>query len=262
MSFEYYPFDDICGDIHAKLIRQSAMMGDIRRRLDLDGVPPGVPRIISEYGFSAYSGRAMAEMPSALLMAGIVGQWLTLGGQAAYMFGYGPNVPVNQHLPCAGYGNMMPFLADAAGQATQPMPSYHTGRLLTRIWTLPGHRVHSLIGARVEGSGNGDVVAYAVLRPDRRLAILLINRSASRSYSLELAKKNARGDIATLLGPADVYIYGPQQYAWLEAGDRSRPLRDEPPAHHREPKGDGRLALPAESLAIYVLDQASPRSSP
>ena len=30
------------------------------------------------------------------------------------MFGYGPNVPVNQPLPCAGYGNMMLQMADAS----------------------------------------------------------------------------------------------------------------------------------------------------
>jgi hypothetical protein len=259
MSFEYYPFDDICGDIHAKLIRQSAMMQEIARRLDGDGVPPGTPRIITEYGFSAYSGRAMSEMPGALLMAGIVGQWLSLEGHAAYMFGYGPNLPVNQHLPCAGYGNMMPFLSDSNGQATLPMPSYYTGRLLTQVWTLPGHGLHRMIDASVEGPDDGDVVAYAVLRPDHKLAVLLINRSATRSHNLLLVGKDARGSIANLQGPADIYSYGPDQYAWLDAGEQSRPSRDKPPVRRRQPRGSARITLPAATLAVYVVKASAIR---
>ncbi|HEX8058730.1 MAG TPA: discoidin domain-containing protein [Novosphingobium sp.] len=259
LSFEYYPFDDICGDIHAKLIQQSAMMQEIARNLDRDGVPPATPRIITEYGFSAYSGRAMSEMPSALLMAGIVGQWLNLGGHAAYMFGYGPNVPVNQHLPCAGYGNMMPFLADANGQATLPMPSYHVGRLLTRVWTVPGHAPHRMIDARVEGSDEADVVAYAVLRPDHKLAVLLINRSATRTHRLLLAGRDARGSVTDIQGPAELYSYGPDQYAWHDAGEQSRPSRDEPPIRRHQPKGTARIELPPATLAVYVAKAASGR---
>ena len=48
----------------------------IVERLTREGVPAGVPRVISEYGFSAYSGRAMAQIESGLLMADIVGQFL------------------------------------------------------------------------------------------------------------------------------------------------------------------------------------------
>jgi len=259
MSFEYYPFDDICGDIHAKLIQQSAMMQQIARNLDNDGVPPGTPRIITEYGFSAYSGRAMSEMPSALLMAGIVGQWLSLGGHAAYMFGYGPNVPVNQHLPCAGYGNMMPFLADAKGQATLPMPSYHTSRLLTRLWTRPGHALHRMVDARVEGPDDADVVAYAVLRPDHRLAVLLINRSATRRYRLTMAGRDVRGTISDIQGQADIYFYGPQQYAWRDAGEQSGPSRDDPPVRRHQPRGNARIELPAATLAVYLVKAAAVR---
>jgi hypothetical protein len=251
VSFEYYPFDDICGDIHAKLIHQSAMLDEIDHRLDSDGLSRSIPRIITEYGFSAYSGRAMSEMPSALLMAGIAGQWLSLGGSAAYMFGYGPSVPVNQHLPCAGFGNMMLHMADPAGQARQPMPSYYTARLLTQIWTLPGHGLHRLVNAQVEGAGaEPEVVAYAVERPDRRLAVLLINRSGSHAHRLVLAKRGADG----FAGAADIYSYGPAQYAWLDAGEQSRPARSFPPAHSRQPAGEA-ITLPPQTLAVVVLAQ-------
>lgn len=248
VSFEYYPFDDICGDIHAKLIHQSAMMDEIARRLDGDGLPRSIPRIITEYGFSAYSGRAMSEMPSALLMAGINAQWLTLGGKAAYLFGYGPNVPINQHLPCAGYGNMMLHLADAKGQAAQAMPSYWTARLLTGAWTLPGHGLHRLVETRVEGAGaEPEAVAYAVERPDGRIAVLLINRSPTRAQRLVLTTPN--GGFA---GQADISTYGPAQYAWHDAGERSRPSRSLPPVRRRQTAA-APILLPPETLAVAVL---------
>lgn len=246
VSFEYYPFDDICGDIHAKLIQQTAMMNDIAKRLDADGLPRSIPRIISEYGFSAYSGRAMSEMPSALLMAGIAGQWLSLGGSTAYMFGYGPSVPVNQHLPCAGYGNMMLFMADANGRAAQPMPSYYTARLLTHVWTLPGHGLHRIVDTRVEGAGvEPDVVAYTVLRSDNRLAVMLINRSAVRVHRMVLAGQG-------MSGLADIQSYGARQYAWLDAGEKSRVLRSLPPAHHRQ-SAMAPITMAPSSIAIVVV---------
>lgn len=256
VSFEYYPFDDICGDIHAKLIEQTGMMDDIAQRFDSDGVPRSVPRIITEYGFSAYSGRAMSEMPSALLMAGIVGQWLHLGGDAAYMFGYGPATPVNQHLPCAGYGNMMLQMADARGQATTPMPSFYTARLLTQVWTLPGHGLHRMVDANIRGGGLApDVVAYAVERPDHRIAVLLINRSAGLTHRASLMVK---GTANPLQGAVDLYSYGAAQYAWRDAGERSRPLRSLPPAHRLQDATAPIVMAPA-SLVVAVLPAPAKR---
>lgn len=43
LSFEYYPFDDICGDIHAKLIEQNGLLPAAMQRFDRDGVPRPVP---------------------------------------------------------------------------------------------------------------------------------------------------------------------------------------------------------------------------
>ncbi len=253
LSFEFYPFDNICGDLHRKLIAQTHMMDAIATRLDRDGVPRDVPRLISEYGFSAFSGRAMSEMPSALLMADINGEWLKLGGAAAYMFGYGPNVPTNQHQRCAGFGNMMLFMADDEGQAAQPMPSLRTARLLTQVWTLPGHRLHRMMATAVSGMTNENVKAYAVRRPDGRLAVLAINRSARHTYRLPLKVKQDSGRIAPLSAPAESYSYGPAQYSWLDAGPKSHPLRNEPPAHRTVPRGAIEIALPPETISVTVV---------
>jgi hypothetical protein len=241
-SFEHYPFDDICGDIHGKLVAEDEMLEGMLGRLRAEGLPKQAPLVISEYGFSAFSGQAMVEMPSALLQADIVGHFLSQGGSTAYMFGYGPNWPINQHLPCAGYGNMAPFLADPQGQAADPLPSFYTSRLLTSVWLQPGHGLHRLYAARVEGlpaSQAGRVVAYAALRPDGRLATLVLNRSPERTFSMRI-------DAA-----ADVHQYGPAQYRWRADGAQGRPALDLPPAHWRAASGAD-VVLPADGLTVIV----------
>jgi len=254
MSFEFYPFDDICGDIHAKLIDQDQLLSEVMTRFEKDGIPPSVPKIISEYGFSAFSGRAMSEMPSALLMANIAGRWLSLGGSAAYMFGYGPTWPSNQHLPCAGYGNMMLHMADPDGQARQPMPSYFTARLLTQAWTVPGHGLHRLVATRVEGAGDSTpVAAFSVLRPDHRLAVMLVNRSATQAYKLVLIGQGAKGEARPLSGPVRLWSYGAPQYSWADQGAESHPLRTEPPAQRNGAKGPAKVEVPADSIVVAVL---------
>ncbi|MEO0062190.1 MAG: hypothetical protein RLZZ08_750 [Pseudomonadota bacterium] len=261
VTFEYYPFDDICGDIHAKLIGQNALLEAAMHRFDQDGVPAAVPRIISEYGFSAFSGRAMAEMPSALLMAGIAGQWLQLGGNATYMFGYQPNTPINQHQPCAGYGNMMLFMADAAGQAKTAMPSFYTARLLTRHWLQPGHALHRLLGADIVGMPGGEAVAYAVRRPDGRLAVLMINRSPDHPVRLALTRKDNLGAVTPLGGRGTLYSYGPAQYAWRDAGPESHPAFSHPPAQSRLPAGPLIVTLPPDTLAVAVVQDRTPTTA-
>lgn len=253
VTFEYYPFDDICGDIHAKLLEQDHLLGEAMHRFEEDGVPERVPRIISEYGFSAYSGRAMSEMPSALLMAGIAGRWISLGGSAAYMFGYAPDVPINQHQPCAGYGNMMLFMADRNGQASTPMPSYYTARLLSGGWMSPGHGLHRMLATTVEDMPHGEVATFALRRPDGKLAVLMVNRSLKQSFRLDLTGRTREGTRKQLSGPAVLYSYGPKQYVWLDRGPASRPVRSRPPVRSMLRKGPVVLTVPPDTLEVAVL---------
>jgi hypothetical protein len=241
-STEHYPFDDICGDIHARLIQQNHQLQAAFARLAAEGVPRTIPWIISEYGFSAYSGRAMADMPSALLMANIVGQFLDQGGATAYMFGYGPNVPINQHQACAGYGNMMLFMADAKGQATTPMPSYETARLLTHGWLMPAGP-HRILASTVSGIPGEWVKSYAVARPDGRIGLLLLNRDPAHGHALRLPSPARAGQMLR---------YGPAQYAWADEGPASHPSRSLPPARSTLAAGTQSITLPPDSLTVIL----------
>lgn len=258
VSFEYYPVETMCGDINAALITQTAWLKDAVRTLRADGTPKATPLIITEYGLSAHAGRAMSELPSALLMGQIVGEWLQLGGKAAYMFGYPPNTPFNQTNPCAGFGNMTPFIADGDGQARTPTPTYYAARLLTGVWTQPGHGAHRSLPAEVTDMPGDEVRAYAVRRPDGRLAVMAINRSRDRRYRLTLAvRRKPGGGWTPLQGPARISAYGPDQYAWIDAGPDSAPLRSLPPVTGQLGPGPMVLDLGPDSLAVIV--EAPPR---
>ncbi|WP_293907354.1 discoidin domain-containing protein [Phenylobacterium sp.] len=248
-SFEHYPFDDICGDIYGKLVAQSGLMARLMDRVRKEGVPTTIPWHIAEYGFSAFSGRAEAELPSALLMANIAGQFLTAGGDGAYLFGYGPNEPVNQHQPCAGYGNLMLFTADEAGQAVASTPTFQTARLLTGAWLQPTGP-HRLYAARVDTGDPRDadaVKAFVALRPDGRLGVMIVNRDPKRAFTLYLAAGRA------LLGPAELWSYSAAQYEWIDAGPQSHPGRNLPPAHVSQPAFDGRIEVLPASLTVVVV---------
>ena len=57
LSFEFYPFDNICADAAPHLLeipeRLGAMMASLRR----DGVPADIPWLLTEYGYSVFAGR-------------------------------------------------------------------------------------------------------------------------------------------------------------------------------------------------------------
>ncbi|NBC35081.1 hypothetical protein GTZ99_00745 [Novosphingobium sp. FSY-8] len=250
-SFEFYPFDDICGAIPPKLIEEEALMHTLMQRLSDEGVGPGIPRIITEYGFSAYSGRAMSEMPSALLMANIIAQFLQEGGDAAYLFGYVPNWPINQNMPCAGYGNMMLHMADPKAQAGTPLPSYHTARMLTGDWMMPrgGHR---FLPVEVTHGADPSLRLYALRRPDGRLGLLAINRSTDRTVSLRVSAQGGVGAARPISGRVRISTFGPDQYVWLDQGPQSRPGRSLPAASHSADVRDLEIVVKPLSLTTVI----------
>jgi hypothetical protein len=260
-SFEHFPFDDICGDVHAKLLEENQVMRTAIARFAADGVPRDIPWVISEYGFSAFAGRAMSEMPSALLMADIIGQFLGAGGGAVYLYGYGPDLPMNESLPCNGFGNMMLYTADGNGQAVQPMPSFEAARLITKGWLMPGGGRHELLPSSVKGGKGEWIKSYAVRRPDHRLGLLLINRSPTKPFTVHLMTRNRKGQITVIRGPAQVMQYGPRQYVWQDSGADSHPSRSEPPVISHMDGPSLSITLPPESLTVVAEELAKEERS-
>lgn len=246
-SFEHFPFDDMCGSIEEKLLERGARTEATFKRLDEDGVPRSIPWIVSEYGFSAFAGEAMVEMPSAVLHADLVADFLEHGGARTYLYGYSPGYPLKGQKPCAGRGNMMLWEADRRHRARWAMPTYYTARMLAFDWALRGGGKNALFHAATtaaDGRGRALVTAYPLLRPDGLWSVLLVNRS-SHPVETRLSFNGAQPPSAAALR---VFRYSPKQYAWDKA--KARPLRDLPPEETRLAGWSSPLRLPALSLTI------------
>lgn len=254
-SFEHYAFDDVCAPLGRMLRDETDLMNQSMSDAAANGVPKTIPWIISEYGFSPFSGRAMSEVPNALFAADVVGHFLSLGGDTAFMFGYTPDVPINQIFPCAGYGNMMLFQADGDGRARWPMPVYYAEQMMMSDWGAPANQPHRLFAAAsklADAKGRPFVVAYPLLGPDGRWSVMLINRDETRAHGISVRFRGPGG--LTPFGTGDSLTavqYSPAQYEWLDRGPASHPARDLPP-NRFEVAGGKAVLLPAFSLTVLT----------
>lgn len=253
-SFEWYPFDNACQQTGPQLDSASALLHSSISNLRSAGVPAGIPWIITEYGYSAHAGPAEIGLSAALFNVDAVADFLSLGGSQAYLYGYEPTYP--EHQPgCRGWGNNMLFVADSDGQAWVPTATYWGARLLTRAWTDSTGGMHQLFPARMI-PGRTETAArlpsvYAVLRPDGRWGILLINRDAGRSWSIDL---KFAGESSGAPGcPREEWRYDDRQYRWHANGPDGYPDRSEPPVHSLVSMCSESVALHPGSITVVTM---------
>ena len=87
------------------------------------------------------------------------------------------------------------------------------------------------------------MTAYAVHRPDRRLALMLVNKDPRRAWTVDIRWGRAIGS------RVDVFGYSSAQYVWHAHGDRGFAQPDRPPAHGRRPSA-APVTLPPWSLTV------------
>ncbi|MGA3024750.1 MAG: discoidin domain-containing protein [Bryobacteraceae bacterium] len=235
-SFEWYPFDDVCAPAPPQLRAAAGLLAGTVQRFRGEGLPADLPILISEYGWSAYGARAEVDMEGALLNAEIAAQFLALGGEQCFLYGWEPNELLHER-SCA-WGNNM--LLQMTGPATIPMATWHAARLITGRWLLPAG-VHQLLPAV---SDLASVASYAVRRPDGSVAVLLLNKDAEHDYSLRLP-----------LTAATLYQFSGRQYRWVAKGAGGHPSRSLPP--ETRPLADG-AAFTVAPLSITVVAGRSP----
>ncbi len=224
LSFEWYPFDDVCGDV-AKQLAQSAdlFLGALRK------FPGNIPLYMTEYGYSAYGAQAEVDLPGAILNAETVALFLTEGGARAYLYGYEPGELLHDRR-CT-WGNNMLFLD------SKPTATYWAARLLTDSWADPqggSHRTHRVT------TGSSLVSAYALRRPTGELAILVANKSPNLTQSIA----------SPFEGPFTVTQFSAAQYAWHAAGERSSVARSAAPV--KTGQAAGPVLLPPYSLTVIT----------
>ncbi|MFO1372237.1 MAG: discoidin domain-containing protein [Candidatus Competibacteraceae bacterium] len=234
LSFEWYPFDDVCAPPMANLLRAPALLSAAVANLYTQGLSRDMPLLITEYGYSAFSTQTEVDLPGALFNAETVGTFLKLGGDTAYLYGIEPT-PLYKEADCDTWGNNTLFLSDDQRRILARTATYHGAKLLTHHWlgnpTLP----HKLYPAHVEFSapeGVAPLSAYAVQRPDGRWAVLLVNKDPEREWAVALRVAGPKSDSAVpLQGPGDLYQFSTAQYRWQANGDKGRPLYSRPPKH-------------------------------
>lgn len=234
-SFEWYPFDDVCGDQAAQLAEHPAMLADLMRRQEDAGLPKDIPKIITEYGYSSFAGKVELELPGSIVNSETAAQFLAIGGDVSYFYGLEPNWVFQEEegKPCDSWGNLMLFQFYDEFQI-RPVATFHALQLVTKQWVSPDggrHTVYPAAGAVTNAKGQPLVTAYTVRRPDGRLAVMLFNKDPKRPVNVRI-QLSSKGKVA-LPGKLDLYQYSSEQWVWYDekaARSHGFPKKDKPPA--------------------------------
>ena len=239
----------MCAPPAPQLAQHAALFAASMQSLERDGLPHSLPWIITEYGYSAFAGRAEVELPGAILNAEIAAQFLTMGGSAAYLYGYEPNEVINEREVCDAWGNLMLLQQNEAGRPPVPLPCYYGAKLLTQEWAIPGNGLHEIFPA---ASANPLVKAFAVRRPDGQWAVLLLNKNPKQPCAVRLNFRDSKtGKVGGFRGKWRIAQYSPKQYQWKADGENGRPLRNLPPKISTVPApNNARFVLPAYSITV------------
>lgn len=234
-SFEWYPWDDTHANPYGQLVKTPALLRRFMARERAAGTPTNIPWLMTEYGYSAFSGEAEVDLPGGILNADSVATFLEEGGNAAYLYGYEPDQLIAE-TPGA-WGNLMMLLADDDGNAKWRLPTFWVARMMSHVWAASGSvEVLSATG------GNQDIGAYPVRRPDGSIAVLIVNRNPKLAAHLQVAGYD-RGRL---------WAYGPQQYRWQANGENGRPVRCMPPAVVWVDAGRG-FSIQPSSVNVLVM---------
>jgi hypothetical protein len=105
------------------------------------------------------------------------------------------------------------------------------------------------------------VAAYALHRPDRRLALLLLNKDPRSRHSVGV-ELSAGGRHRPLTGPLTIEQLSSAQYLWHAAGERGYPRRDRPPARRLLDAAPAGLELPPLSITVLRTDGPPAEAAP
>ncbi len=231
------------------------MLTDALHELQEGGLTHDIPWIMSEYGYSAFGARAEVDLDGALLNADAVAHFLTLGGDAAYLYGYEPSEVISEQ-SCSS-GNNMLFFRDHAGHITKPTATYWGARLLTQEWVKPGkegHEIYPAVSDVRNRNGQPLLTAYAVHRPDGLWSMLLINKDREHAYlTTQVFQNNASGSIERFAGQLDLYQYSRKQYVLGGPPNKPYPIKADQPEHRLIQSSSPRptsISLPPYSLTV------------
>jgi hypothetical protein len=231
-SFEFYPFDNICADAAPQLRETPKRLNAMLASLRADGVPTTIPWLMSEYGYSVFSGRHEVDIEGALFNADTVGTFLNLGGTKAYLYGYEPNY-LQDELKCS-WGNLMMLQLNPKDDAVNRLSTYYAAQLITKEWMQPTKEAHEIFPVTIKQKNSASlpvVTVYAIRRPDKQWALLAINKHPNRAAQLKVQFDipGAQQQVS-FAGQVEVIQFSREQYTWHNDGPNGHPTRSLPPA--------------------------------
>jgi F5/8 type C domain. len=248
-STEWYPFDNICAPPSPQLKIQPSMLQIALRPFIKNILPPHTPIYLTEYGYSAYAGRPEVEIEGALMYADIVASFLTLGGNKSFLYGYEPTF-LDQTNHC-DWGNNMIFGMDDSGTIQYHTAAYYSMQMITKQWATPSDSLLKVFKVNVL-TGNSDSLslsAYAILKPDHKWSILIINKDSSRSFTGKVSVHNFQNHDIRFIKSMHVWQYSGKQYQWLNNGGDGHPIKNLPPKEF-DLKNNKKLVLPPFSMTV------------
>lgn len=255
-SFEWYPFDDVCGDAGVQMRSNPAMLADVLKRQEDAGLPKDIPKVITEIGFSSFAGQAEVEMPGAIVNVESVTKFLELGGDTTFAYGIEPAWVFQEREGerCNSWGNLMHFQF-YNDHDTRPIATYEGARLLTGEWVEPGAGQHAMLAVNTTSptaQGGPTVTAYAVRRPDKNVSVMLFNKDLQQTTSVRL--EDVQRPLLQLGEEMEMVQYSGQQYQWDPtpgSDSRGRPAKNLPPVRTTIDTTNGAVAdLPPNSITV------------
>lgn len=235
LTFEWYPFDEILLPAPELLCKQT---GSLRRAMSLlqhGGVPKSMPLLITEYGYSVFSGKPEVKMEAALLNAEIVSEFLASGGTTAYLYGYEPNTlesGIN-----GSWGNLMMLLE--RGESLVPLPTFYGAQMVTDLVkkqteVFPIKNSQHNLAAYVFHQKNSDQWTF-----------LCVNKNPTKSYQVTLGNQS----------PLEKISYSSKNYLWHADAANGFPSKNEPPQHEIISAG---VPIVIEPWSLTVLKTKKP----
>jgi hypothetical protein len=79
----------------------------------------------------------------------------------------------------------------------------------------------------------------------------MLNKDPAKAHTISIRFESAAGGRdRTFADAADLYQFSSRQYLWRVDGERSHPLRSEPPEHIELSNSAGEILLPAYSMTV------------
>jgi hypothetical protein len=217
-SFEHYPYDP-CKITWASLYDEPELMTHIMQTWREDGLPPGMPQLITESNLASAPSETYMDIFSGLWLADYIGSFLTAGGRAVYYFHYLP-LPMEQGCNDSP-GTFGMFTVDANYRIQQPLPQFFVAQLITSEWVQPGAADHQVFPTKADlddGAGHALITAYALLRPDGQWSLLVVNRDQDNAHKVRIRfRDDASRKESSYGGEVDTTTFGRAQYHWHPA---------------------------------------------